>query len=61
MTLMNLLHDASHVILWVAVAAIMPDRPLLSAACFGLAALTGLWMARNAVRREYILRRKASE
>jgi len=57
-TVMNLLHDSSHVVFWAAIAALLPHRPLLSGAAYALAGLTALWTARNIVRREYILRRR---
>jgi len=60
MTLMNLLHDAGHVVLWVVVAFILNDsgRPVLAAAALALAFLSAMYASRNVVRRETIMRLK---
>jgi len=58
MTLMNLFHDASHVLLWAVIGYLMSGRPLLSMGAYALCAFTAMWTARNIVHREYILSRR---
>ena len=63
MTLMNFFHDASHVAVWLLLAAMFQDsgNPLPAGAALALAALTTLWTGVNLSRRISIREKRERE